>query len=656
MKKTTPPPHLHTAPASTEEGRIQVLPPHVVNRIAAGEVVERPASVIKELVENSVDAGATRIDITASDGGQHLRVCDNGKGMAPKDIGRCILNHATSKIHSADDLDTLTTMGFRGEALATISAISRFRCISRRAEDTDGLELCTEGGTPPTLHPTGSAPGTIMEVHDLFYNTPARLKFLKKPATELAAIDEMVKSLALAHPQVSMCLDLNGRTAFRTTGEGLALETVRSLFPLRPEQERHVLHTTFEDTLAGYRFEAVFASPACESLQKKSKKQWWMLLNRRPIRCPVLQRAIAAAYESLVPHGQCPLCVIWLHLPPETVDVNVHPTKREVRYENPGQVYQFVYGGLRRALAQHFHQTYDTLPSPASSAEMETATSSFMPSGPMHTEPEMHFSPFSDAGLPTPPRTDIFASTPPEHSSTPIRYQTQSLWAHEVASQGVSPQSPSALHTKRWRVIGQLYATYILLETPTGLMVVDQHIASERWCFEALQARDARQGRVVQPLLTPLLFSPSASEMAYLHEHTELFQQMGFNCRPAPDDSRQWQLWSMPVLYPERAHQQDSVTDQLKHMLAQLETQPQAEPDTEYLYATMACHMAIRAGDILTHTQQERVVEDWLQCHLPWSCPHGRPIAHTIDAAALNAFFARPSLPVNAGFGDPGLS
>jgi DNA mismatch repair protein MutL len=182
-------------------------------------------------------------------------------------------------------------------------------------------------------------------------------------------------------------------------------------------------------------------------------------------------------------------------------------------------------------------------------------------------------------------------------------------------------------------------------------MVVDQHIASERWCFEALQHRDSRQGCVVQPLLTPLSLSTTAEESAVLEANLPLLFSMGFDCKPDSQHAHTWGVWSLPVLYPERAHQQETALNQLQHLIQRLIDEGNIEPDTEYLYATMACHMAIRAGDVLNHSQQERVIEDWLACTLPWSCPHGRPIAHTIDAHSLNDFFARPSLPVNSGFG-----
>jgi DNA mismatch repair protein MutL len=637
-------------------GIVEVLPAYLVNRIAAGEVVERPASVLKELVENSVDAGASDISISVDNGGKTLVVADNGSGMSRADVERCVLNHATSKIKSAEDLERILSMGFRGEALASISAISRFECRSRRVYDADGTCLRIEGGATPKIHPIGTAVGTVMQVDDLFFNTPARLKFLKRAGTELSYCDEMAKSLALSHLHVKMSLSLNEKPCFTSTGTGDALETVQALFDFRPEQQAHLLTTQFEDRLSGLKIEAVFASPACESLQKKSKKQWWMILNNRPIRCAVLQRAIAAAYESLVPYGMSPFCVLWLTMPPDAVDVNVHPTKKEVRYADSGQIYQFVYTALRRALSAHFERVYgvENTPSPALSSASSKGFSSFATPQGEH-------------------ENQAYSQHYPQHypqNSRPAYTHTQQHLADfsplAQASEQVSfdapfesPAEESAWHpraerhpntkAKKWRVIGQLYTTYILLETPNGLMVVDQHIASERWCFEALQAQHDASETVVQRFVTPLELDLSPEEGDVLKAHLSQFEAVGFACEAVDlHQLTQWRIWGVPVLYPER-NTPHSPIHQLKHMIEQLTHQPEAGLDTEHLYATMACHMAIRAGDVLTPFQQERVVEDWLTCTLPWSCPHGRPIAHTIDAQSLNNFFDRPSLPVNSG-------
>jgi len=626
-----------------------------VNLIAAGEVVERPASVVKELLENSVDAGATCIQINASNGGQDIRIADNGKGMSAQDVERCVLNHATSKIASPDDLASILTMGFRGEALASISAISRFSCQSRRAQDADGVRLVTSGDGKPSLTPVGCGVGTVMEVNDLFYNTPARLKFLKRPSTELAYIEEMVQGLALAHPHVEIELTLNDKLKFRTAGNGCVESTVRSIFKFRPEQEQHLLTTTYEDPTSGLILNAVFASPACERLQKKSRKQWSMLLNKRPIRCAVLQRAIANAYESLVPHGMSPFCAIWLEMPPSIVDVNVHPTKKEVRYEDGGQVYQFVYHGLRRALSSHFESVYGiaqeaSAPSPLGErdgrtefAEGKTRESWERGNAWMLNSPHSHSVATTQQAMDLTAPLTTLTDSPDGFAPSPLGGGLGR--GNPTSPHDFSTPRNSLMREKRWRVIGQLYATYILIETANGLMVVDQHIASERWCFEEFQRHHDRATPVAQRFLTPLLLSVNGEEYDTLEQQLPFLESLGYQL--IAQDSHTWQIHAIPILYPDRGGQL-SPEQQLKHMLDELIYQNSAKMDTEYLYATLACHSAIRAGDDLSQYQMEKVVEDWLTCTLPWSCPHGRPIAHTIDGKTLADFFDRPSLPQNA--------
>lgn len=641
---------------SIDEGIVQVLPAYLVNRIAAGEVVERPASVLKELVENSVDAGASNISISVDNGGKTIVVADNGSGMSRADVERSVLNHATSKIKSPEDLERILSMGFRGEALASISAISRFECRSRRIYDADGTCLRIEGGSVPKIHPIGTAVGTVMQVDDLFFNTPARLKFLKRAGTEMSYCDEMAKSLALSHPHVKMSLSLNEKPCFTSAGTGDTLETVQALFNFRAEQQAHLLTTSFEDRLSGLKIEAVFASPACESLQKKSKKQWWMILNNRPIRCAVIQRAIAAAYESLVPYGMSPFCVLWLNMPPDAVDVNVHPTKKEVRYADSGQIYQFVYTALRRALSAHFERVYgvENTPSPALSSASSNAFPSFAsPQGEHQHQayPQSYSQNDSQHSRPAYTHTQQHLADFSPLAQASEQAPLDAPFAYPAVNTAWSPPAETHPNTKakKWRVIGQLYTTYILLETPNGLMVVDQHIASERWCFEALQAQHKASETVVQRFVTPLELDLSPEEGDVLKAHLSQFEAVGFACEALDlNQLTQWRIWGVPVLYPER-NTPHSPIHQLKHMIEQLTHQPEAGLDTEHLYATLACHMAIRAGDVLTPFQQERVVEDWLTCTLPWSCPHGRPIAHTIDAQSLNNFFDRPSLPVNSG-------
>jgi DNA mismatch repair protein MutL len=635
---------------TTLQSCIQVLPPDLVNRIAAGEVVERPASVVKELVENAIDAGATTVQITVNQAGKSIRIADNGKGMNPKEAQLAFLNHATSKIKNAEDLDAIFTLGFRGEALASISAISRLACYTRTQDQSDGIQLVIEGGKLCHFHATGCSVGTVMEVDDLFFNTPARLKFLKSPKTELAQVEEMVQGLALSHPAVQFHLTLNEKTMFQTDGEDKLKQTVTQVFGWKPENTNTLLETTFEDPLSNLKLRAVFASPAQESFHKRSKKAWWMLLNGRTVRCAILAMAIKKAFEGLVPHGVYPFCAIWLEMPATDVDVNVHPTKKEVRYANSEQIFKFVVAGIRRALQEQFHATYGLhstmqVSPPTHSTEQSTYYPAFatpktltdFTTAPAAPQNRLFWQ--SSSEQPQAPSTDY----PPEQT---VPTQTALAFYAPLSSDDPSPIAPS-LQQRQWRVIGQLFNTYVLLETPKGLMVVDQHIASERWCYEALVLQSTAEKTVVQPLLSPIVLDVlSAEQMGVLTQHqTWLKERLGFDCQRNSADNL-WLLCSVPQVYPHR--KTSSPVQQLEAVLEQLAVSGEAELDTALLFATVACHTAVRAGDVLTQMQMERLVVDWLACSLPWSCPHGRPIAHTIEAEELNAFFDRPSLPVSS--------
>jgi DNA mismatch repair protein MutL len=630
------------------------LPADLVNRIAAGEVVERPAAVVKELVENALDAGATKIELQVSQGGRTLRLADNGIGIAPEQLPLAFENHATSKLNLPEELEHIATLGFRGEALASISAVARVTCITRQAGQESGYRYSVNGGIASAVEPEGCAHGTIMEVDDLFFNTPARLKFLKRPATEMAHVEETLQGLALSHPHVRFHVTLNGKVALQTQGSGQLSQTVAEVFNL-PASELRLFNVNATDTQEGLVLQAVVAEPTASSLLLKSKaKARWFLLNQRLIRCHVLSKAVDTAFESLMEEGAYPLCVVHLTVPPALVDVNVHPTKREIRHAKPNLLFGFIRSHLRQALEQRYHKQWH--------APVEEASTL-----PISLNPESLFNP------PLPPQADapvssgVYSSYAPRPQTLYGAVPTQlalSAYAPPAASSFQYEPNDAALQTPAlflddtvrpagsWRVLGQLYYTYVLLETRQGLMIVDQHIASERYCYEALKHAVTSQEPQVQTLLgvEPLALSPV--QLALLAEHRESLEALGFRYQLQTLGESEAQathvlLTGIPLLYPER--KQLSPLQQLYHMLETLEAGGNAEPDRELLLATLACHTAVRAGETLNHEQMERMVKDWLACSLPWSCPHGRPIAHTLEVSQLNQFFHRPSLPVNAG-------
>ncbi len=638
--------------SSEKGGRIRILPPHLVNRIAAGEVVERPASVVKELVENALDAGATRIDVMASAAGRNIRVADNGCGMTPEDAAMAFYNHATSKIREVEDLDSIRTLGFRGEALASVGSISKLTCLTRTQEAPKGTKITLNEQGEPTLTEAGCAPGTIMEIADLFYNTPARLKFLKRAATEMGHIEETVQMLALSHPEVQFSLTLNERQALKTSGSGELKRTMDEIFNLKRENIPLVAITA-ADPEAGL----VLAGFASEPGVMKSSKRWMMVyVNGRAVRCGIVQKAIEAAYESLLPHGKYPLAVLFLTLPPHEVDVNVHPTKREVRYAASNTIFGFVRSGIRESLSAQGISLDLPVDRPTEPNFAPVPVSSFSSasfSGPAHSgfSSGSTASGFHAGGSQAPmfshrEHLPVFRRTPDELTSQAALNFYQPIASENIATGEIETfPTPAERTSERFKVVGQLFNTYILLETPQGLMVVDQHIASERAFFEALTLNLTRETPDIQRMMAahPLTVSPLQADL--LARHQVDFAKLGFSY-----DLHETavQLTGFPLIYAGR----DGMFEAgglFEDLLAQLEETGQMKPDLDHLIATLACHSAVRAGDVLTHFEMQAVIERWLACELPWTCPHGRPIAHTISRGELNKFFHRPSLPVNAG-------
>lgn len=616
---------------------IQLLPPHLINKIAAGEVVERPASVVKELVENALDAGATKIEISAKQGGKWLRIADNGHGMTPDNAQRAFINHATSKIKSDADLAAISTMGFRGEALASIASVSKFTCLTRPHNAELGTKIIVQPNGESLITPTGCGAGTVMEIDDLFYTTPARLKFLKQDSTELAHIDDTVKRLALANPHVQFTLSVNDKTTLATTGDNNPQRTLNQVLKLNPTDNRDFVSIQLEDPEHGTKITGVASTP---NIAKNSRQQCYIFVNRRPIKCPIIHKAIDAAYQGMLHPGKYPIAALFITLPPADVDVNVHPTKREVRYAKPNTIFSLVKYGILNALTER--GLSPTLPNQRHSTFSEVLPISSPTGNPWPSHGE-----YSTRGSSNP---SSWARPDYQPSQPGASQLAQQVFAPLSFQENFSPEQPNNQLSqcsapkgpKTPKVIGQLFNTYILLETAQGLMVVDQHIASERTLFEQLKRAEEAENNPSQALITPLIIDVTADEAELLEQHRPLFEQLGFAFTLT--DSPTIELTALPAVYLDK----HDATDWLRDGLQQLAHSESAELNLDDLLATMSCHRAIRAGDPLTHNEMTTIIERWLACTLPWTCPHGRPIAHTIETGELNKLFDRPSLPANA--------
>lgn len=617
-----------TPPTPTTIPDIELLPPNLINKIAAGEVVERPASVVKELVENALDAGATKIDITATEGGKSLRIADNGHGMTPENAQRAFINHATSKIKTDKDLEAIASMGFRGEALASISSVSQFTCTTRPHDAELGTKIIIQQdadlpGGELLITPTGCGAGTVMTIDDLFYTTPARLKFLKKDSTELAHIDDTVKRLALANPKVQFSLTMNKKTTLTTDGQGDVKATLKQVLKLS-DIDANFVPIDLEDAEHGARITGISSTP---NLVKNSRQQCYIFVNRRPIKCPIIHKAIDAAYQGMIHPGKQPVSALFIELPASDVDVNVHPTKREVRYVKPNIIFSLVKYGILNALEAR--GVSKILPN--QSPSHPSILPSHSPTGQAWPASNGYLTPSTSFGQRS------FSSTP-----TPLAIQhSHNLFSPLIKPNTLSHDETDQPPAKTLRVIGQLFNTYILLESAQGLMVIDQHIASERTLFEQFKRHEEHTENPSQALFTPITLDITAEQHEQLTKHQSTFNTLGFSYQL---DENHIKLTAIPAVYLEK----HNPTEWLMDALQQVSNSPQAELNVDDVLATMSCHRAVRAGDKLTYDEMTVIIDRWLACTLPWTCPHGRPIAHTIETGDLNKLFDRPSLPTNA--------
>jgi DNA mismatch repair protein MutL len=615
---------------------IHILPEQVASQIAAGEVVERPASAIKELVENSLDAGAHSITVEIERGGTALiRVADDGCGMSREDALLSLRRHATSKVREAADLAAIRTFGFRGEALASIASVAELRMQTRRPEDDCGVEFFVNGGEVEQIRDCPLAPGTRIEVRHVFFNTPARLKFMKTVATEQAAAAEVLQRLALAHRRVAFRFAADGRTMFELPRAASLLERMRQLYGARhadrmlPFDERH-----------GPVRVGGLTSMSQES--HAAPRLIFTYVNRRPVRDRMLMRAVARAYETLLPRGRHPVVALFLDLPAEEVDVNVHPMKTEVRFRRGGQIFELVYAALRERLkdqtASGLGLGIDVETAPASpvvppnmpknglgeQATDSGATVSALPSFEMGTT----------GGAERPLRL-VADSIPVRAAQVPLGL----AFGGSGNSTGANPipTAPPVPHYSSLRVLGQLFAGFIALEGDDGLILVDQHAAHERVTFERLRAEFRAGGIQVQPLLSPIPFELNPGRAAQTMAAIPELRAMGFEVEPfgtaalllkgapavfAPDDSRRLLADMLDSMGENgfRLNGQGAMEEWLK---------------------TLACHGSLRVGRALDLREISSLLAQLDRTEFKTNCPHGRPVHVEFRRSQLERMFRR---------------
>lgn len=673
--------------------KIHVLPRHVTELIAAGEVVERPSSVVKELMENAIDAGASAVTLEIRRGGiTYIRITDNGCGIAREDAPTAFVSHATSKISREEDLDGIGTLGFRGEALASIAAVSRVELLTRTQAEAVGTRLCMEGGEQTLLDDAGCPQGTTLIVRDLFYNTPARMKFLKKDVSEANAVAGVVDRVALSHPEVSVRFIRDGKEALLTPGDGALLNAVYAVYG--KEFAAGLLPVDYE--LGGVRVTGFAAKPLSA---RPNRTMQLFFLNGRLVKSRTAMAALEEAYRNAIMAGRFPACVLHLHVPNETVDVNVHPAKIEVRFANEKRMFDAVYYAVKNTLQQNDprpHAELGKLHAPVEAAQPPTPEQVTLPghrpaatgkqadfwgretaasyigknrppqrleapaegyargrepdtvdaalqtrSGGHKAKPQpqaptpagLAASAESGAGAPEPARVSAAISPQAEiaREMAPAAQRERAVGRQPAEPDEAAPRAKPA---PAFRLLGEAFRTYIVAECGKELLLIDKHAAHERMLYEQLRHEAAQADR--QLLLAPVAVTLAKEAYAAVLQNLELLRQAGF-------EAEDFGAGTVLVRACPMALAQEDISALLQELAGYLlANRRELIPEKlDWLYHNVACRAAIKAGDETSPYELERFVKNLLLHDEIRYCPHGRPVMVVLPRAELEKQFGR---------------
>ena len=637
-------------------GRILLLADDVASQVAAGEVVERPASVVKELVENSVDAGATRVEVAIARGGISLmRIVDNGIGMDRDDALLCLERHATSKIRTGGDLAKIRTLGFRGEALPSIASVSRFRLSTRSHGALEGTEVLVNGGKIDLVKSSGEAPGTQIEVRSLFYNLPARRKFLRSENTEASHIQHQLILQATGHPQVGFVFMREQNVVFQAPPAATLMDRIRDL---RGGEFLEQLLEVSPDTANGITVYGFIGKPG---ISRATRTEQILFVNGRPVENITLQHGLREGYHTALMKGQFPVTFLFLEMDPEAVDVNVHPAKREVRFRDPDGVKEAVANAVQKTLEADRKRWSDAFQRPEK-ARVALESSSRIPiidTTPALIPPSQQFSlrrdwsEFNAEGTspapflerPTVERSSLDSEPiEPTHSgslagrSAPV-FSSARGDGDESNFQGTSPASSDS-HSRSpfdFRILGVLGKLYILMENADGLVLVDQHAAHERILFERLRKQMESAGVPIQRLLIPLTVSVTPKDYDWILTNAPTLEKMGFALEPFGDSTLK--VDGIPPFFPtdDPGLAIRKLVDELRSITASTSRLRMGEESI----AKTVCRHAIKANDDLRLPEVENLIRDLLACDLPFCCPHGRPTMIQVGYGELEKKFGR---------------
>jgi DNA mismatch repair protein MutL len=574
---------------------IRLLRPEVASQIAAGEVVERPASVVKELLENALDAGASQVQIVVEEAGRRLiEVSDDGRGIPAEELSLAIERHATSKIVDAEQLFKIATLGFRGEALASIGSVSRMTLTSRSSGSSSAARLVVEGGHTGNIQNIGAPIGTVVRVENLFFNVPARLKFLKHDTTERRHIDNLVTRYALAYPTIRFQLRQEGRASLQTSGNGDRREVLAALYGV--DIARAMLEVIARDeelSIGG------FISPT--SLTRSNRREINFFVNGRPVQDAALTAALLRAYHTLLMVGRYPLAILFLEIPPEAVDVNVHPTKAEVRFRQQDRIFSAVQQAVRRALLAY-------TPIPGSGTILGS---------------QLRWSP-------SPPGSHQTSSLDPAWGMADTQSSPETQ-ASNVSAQASLPEDRVPL----LRLVGQIATTYLVAEGPDGLYLIDQHAAHERVLFERFMAQ--RAGEIPgQALLEPVVVEMTPGGARLINDQLPILARLGFQVENFGPNA--FLIRSIPALVA--GSDPATALRSLAEDFEEDETPLQAEIESKII-ARVCKRAAVKAGQILSPDEQKALLQNLEACESPRTCPHGRPTMIHLSVDLLERQFGR---------------
>ena len=622
--------------------RIALLPEEVASQVAAGEVVERPASVVKELVENSLDAGATRIEVLIRRGGNSfIRVVDNGCGMDRDDALLCLERHATSKIRTGADLMAIHTLGFRGEALPSIASVSRFRLTTREHGALAGTEVIVSGGKMEAVRDCGEPEGTQIEARSLFYNLPARRKFLRTENTEASHVEHVLQLQAIGHPHVGFTLLNDDRLVHQLPPGQTLRERLRDLFSTALVGE---LLDVPEMEIAGVRVTGLLGRAG---VSRSTRQQQIIFLNGRPIENPTISHALREGYHTALMKGQHPVTFLSIEMDPAAVDVNVHPAKREVRFRDPSLVREVIVEVTRRVVESDRASWSRTFAAPARPQPVQDNTLPLIPPTEQFAlrRDWSHFSAPAEAPAEAPaaaPVRDASETLPLSQTNA-----AQPLPAEAAPSLQSAPSAPSvpsatapapqARPAQDFKFIGVLGRLYILMENAGGLVLVDQHAAHERILFEEMRRRMEGQGVPTQRLLLPITLQVAPRDAGWLSENLDALARTGIGLEPFGAGTFKIDALPQFLSATEPSQLLRDIIDELRDTSQQTSKLRLGED----MIAKTVCRHAVKANDILREPECLRLVQDLIACELPYCCPHGRPTMIQLSYLELEKKFGR---------------